>query len=199
MNNVELIFENPLWKKLLNACGMDENGIYCGKLGDEYRGRNNGFKNKTFEIMPYIWDVEDGDEDVLQLPNFVYYPEDIKVYWHKYPFRKAECNKELNVEDVTRILGKCYDSVRILKSVSWKLGEKGEIYPGDEVKVFDIRDGKNKKGKVIGVTKSLEIIELENWLLEITELKIRLKEDENIYRAIWFKNFDGKECWCIIE
>ena len=59
--------------------------------------------------MPYYW----GDNDaVMSLPNFIYKPENIEIYWYKYPLRGATCSQELTYDKFLEIIKKCDESLK---------------------------------------------------------------------------------------
>ena len=68
----------------------------------------NYFKTDIFSINPYYWG---DDEDIAELPNFVYKPEGIEISWYKYPMRDAWSNVPLSKEKATEIFQKCIESV----------------------------------------------------------------------------------------
>ena len=61
-----------------------------------------------FSIMPYYWGL---DEDVMELPNFVYKPENIQIQWYKYPLRDAYSSVPLDEKTLKKILDKCVEFV----------------------------------------------------------------------------------------
>jgi len=94
------------WQQLLKACECDDRYAIC--QNDVKCTETGGFKNDTFEISPYYWGEE---EDKISKPNFKYFPDDIEIYWYKYPFRSAECNKDLSVHDLCGVFQRCIDSI----------------------------------------------------------------------------------------
>jgi hypothetical protein len=78
-----------------------------------------GIVNETFSTHPhkdtYICSCE-GDplRDLTcekHRPNFTYFPENIKVYWVKYPLRQATSNKEISDALWGEIFDKCIKSI----------------------------------------------------------------------------------------
>ena len=66
------------------------------------------FDNGTFLVRPYYW----GDAEYIKaLPNFIYYPKNIQIYWYKYPFRGASCNKNISEKEFHAILQACKASL----------------------------------------------------------------------------------------
>lgn len=124
------VFEH-IFQKLL-ARGFDRYGVLCDEKlerqycrtktsqytnakiyssatdNPDYHPHLHCFDNGVFMINPYYW----GDaEDLMELPNFVYYPEDIEIRWYKYPFRDAYTNKELSSEKFKEIIDNCLKSL----------------------------------------------------------------------------------------
>lgn len=51
------------------------------------------FENEIFIIMPYYWG---DDEDICNLPNFVYKPTGFELNWYKYALRDSYMNQDIN-------------------------------------------------------------------------------------------------------
>ena len=62
-----------------------------------------------FSIMPYYWGY---NEEVMELPNFVYKPEGIEIQWYKYPMRDAYSSVPLDEKRLKEILDKCAGSIK---------------------------------------------------------------------------------------
>lgn len=78
------------------------------KENPDYRPHLHYFDNGVFMINPYYW----GDaEDLMDFPNFIYYPENIEIRWYKYAFRDSYCNKNITHEEFCEIVDKCKESL----------------------------------------------------------------------------------------
>lgn len=81
-------------------------------IGCSFEGfSDNGddvIENETFAIRPYYWG---DDEDIAELPNFVYKPMDFELRWYKYPMRDAYCNNDLSPDEFRDILESCRASL----------------------------------------------------------------------------------------
>ena len=99
-----------IFSDFLNDIGCDCYGIpKNGSPADQPRTKDNAtVDNPVFTIRPYYWG---DDEDIMDLPNFVYKPENICITWYKYPLRGAECNVKLSQKKLIEILGKCKKAV----------------------------------------------------------------------------------------
>ena len=69
----------------------------------------NEFENDTFVIRTYYWGF---DEDIANLPNFVYKPAKLEIKWYKYPMRDAYSNQLISIEEFETILRKCEESLK---------------------------------------------------------------------------------------
>lgn len=85
----------------LHKNGWDSHAIF-GDGRDEY-------ENDTFIIRPYYWGE---DEEIAELPNFVYKPTGLEIRWYKYPMRDAYSNQDVSVAEFAQILAKCEQSMR---------------------------------------------------------------------------------------
>ena len=85
---------------------------YNGFLEDpKYTGRKTnrgGYENDTFCIEPYYWG---DDDDIAELPNFIYKPENIEISWYKYWFRDSYSNVPLDVDKAREIFKACRKSM----------------------------------------------------------------------------------------
>jgi len=76
-------------------------GIICNEA-------NGGIDTELFSINPYYW----GDDDaVAKLPNFRYKPEDLEIFWYKYPLRDAWSNREISTEKMKKICEECIEFI----------------------------------------------------------------------------------------
>lgn len=66
------------------------------------------YDNGTFLIRPYYWG---DDAKVMFLPNFIYYPTDLRINWYKYPLRDAYSNRLFTREEFIKILKDCEGSM----------------------------------------------------------------------------------------
>lgn len=70
---------------------------------------NQLIDTECFSLFPYYW----GDnEELMTVPNFVFKPDKIKIWWYKYCLRDAYSNVELTSEDIKRMLDICTDHTR---------------------------------------------------------------------------------------
>ena len=92
----------------LESCGFDAYGNWYETRIIPFIDKNNRFNNGTFAVFPYYW----GDDDNLALiPNFIYFPENIQIFWYKYPFRGATISENLSPEEFREMLKKCGESL----------------------------------------------------------------------------------------
>lgn len=62
------------------------------------------FDNGIFMINPYYW----GDAyDLLNFPNFKYYPTGLEMTWYKYPLRSCALSQELTEDEFYEIIEDC--------------------------------------------------------------------------------------------
>lgn len=119
------MWENEFINFLLQ-CGFDERGHMSDllenkygkcklanqpiklKSGQLYYPHIHYFENDMFLINPYYW----GDnEELSQIPNFIYKPLDIAISWYKYPLRNAYITHDITKDEFINILHKCYESL----------------------------------------------------------------------------------------
>lgn len=94
----------------LDTYGYPDNNKLINGLSENTVKDSYGFGNDVFEIRPYYW----GDNDeVFQLPNFIYKPENIEIRWYKYPFRDSYSNVQLNTVKLRVICDKCKESLSL--------------------------------------------------------------------------------------
>lgn len=78
------------------------------KGDDEHITDRGGYENDVFKVNPYYW----GDEDkIADEPNFVYKPENIEIFWYKYPFRDSYSNINITAAKASEIFSKCQNSI----------------------------------------------------------------------------------------
>lgn len=94
-----------LW---LNSLGFDDYGDWVDSKLIPFIDKNGRFHNGTFAIMPYYWG---DDEKIAAIPNFIYFPENIQIFWYKYPFRGATISENLSPEEFREMLKKCSASL----------------------------------------------------------------------------------------
>jgi hypothetical protein len=99
-------FEEPLFKLI-------------EKINGESTCYTNPYKNNVFVIRPYWWGECDcgaldyephTDSCSLILPNFEHFKSDLKVMWYKYPLRDSYANREITLNEWTKIMKECYNS-----------------------------------------------------------------------------------------
>lgn len=90
--------------------------VFCKFLrrnGFDFEGwHDNGedkYENDTFIIRPYYWGE---DEDIADLPNFVYKPTGFEIRWYKYPMRNAFANQDIGLKEFEKIMRDCDKSMR---------------------------------------------------------------------------------------
>ena len=71
--------------------------------------KESDFENDTFIIRPYYWGE---DEEIAQLPNFVYKPTGLEIKWYKYPMRDAYSNQDIDIESFKAVLRRCEESMK---------------------------------------------------------------------------------------
>lgn len=72
---------------------------------------------EMFSLFPYYWG---DDEDLAELPNFTYKPDNIVIQWYKYPLRDSYSNVELDADRIKDMLEKCQAFVSSLKNTNSK-------------------------------------------------------------------------------
>ena len=95
----------------LQSHGFDDYGHWIDTRLIPYVNEEGSFENAVFALFPYYW----GDDEALQsIPNFVYKPDDICIYWYKYPLREAYANKPLTERKLADMLDVCGESLEQL-------------------------------------------------------------------------------------
>lgn len=89
--------------EFLYANGWDSHAI----RGDGYDAAYE-FENDTFIVRAYYWGE---DEDIAELPNFVYKPTGLEISWYKYPMRDAYSNQDVSIDEFKKILAECEKSI----------------------------------------------------------------------------------------
>jgi hypothetical protein len=75
-----------------------------------------GLFNEVFEVHPYketyicTCDQNTGDCQKHK-PNFYFKPDQVKIWWYKYPLREAMSTHQLTDEKLEQIFKKCLESV----------------------------------------------------------------------------------------
>lgn len=109
------------FQELLDECGFDcyghiedddiEEQFCFPKEAEDEDGtwsHTHIFQNETFMLNPYYW----GDnEELIQFPNFIYYPTRLEISWYKYPMRAAVSNKEFTKEEFYEMIDACKESI----------------------------------------------------------------------------------------
>lgn len=93
-------YQDPFCK-FLDRAGFDFYGYY--KDGSNY------YENDVFIIRAYYWGE---DDEIAELPNFVYKPTGLEIRWYKYPMRDAYSNQDVGVEDFMGLLEACEKSMQ---------------------------------------------------------------------------------------
>ena len=83
----------------LDEISCDAYGFWLGE--DKYKNDQGGVTTNMFEINPYYWG---DDESKFDIPNFIYYPTDLRIEWYKYPLRDAWANREFTDNEFKIIL-----------------------------------------------------------------------------------------------
>lgn len=110
---------NRTWEKpfveVLTKMGFDSYGYVwepcLSKFMSEVKckdGSYQKFENDVFVLIPYYWG---NDKKVLGLPNFLFKSTGFEISWYKYPFRSAQMNQEISLEEFVKMLEKCTESV----------------------------------------------------------------------------------------
>jgi hypothetical protein len=101
--------------------------VGCDSYGYFNNGKDYGYENDVFKVMPYDWDAEctcsiDDEfekwcesnyhkEDCRLLrPNFWYKPTNFTIMWYKYALRDAYMNQDISVDEFRKILEHCVKS-----------------------------------------------------------------------------------------
>ena len=99
----------------LISLGFDSYG-HADDFLEKYMKRIDGktshvhvFDNGTFMINPYYWGE---DEELMKLPNFVYYPDNLEINWYKYYFRDSYVNKPITLEYFKEVVDRCIESIK---------------------------------------------------------------------------------------
>ena len=97
------IVKSEEWKELCKKAQVD---ISYGQ--PECNRDFNGFDNEIFTIRPYYW----GDnEEIMELPNFIYKPTNFQIQWYKYAFRDSYMNQNLTEDEILNIFKECVKSL----------------------------------------------------------------------------------------
>lgn len=85
---------------------------YHGYLEDDrFRSgetKRGGYENETFSLNPYYWGE---DDEIADLPNFVYKPENIEISWYKYMFRDSWSNAAPDEAKMKEMFAACRQSM----------------------------------------------------------------------------------------
>lgn len=100
------IVNSVAWQNLLKACRLDTYGYNYGKNNTTQLG---GYENDLFMINPYFWGE---DDDLCEIPNFLYKPTGLEIRWYKYPFRDSYMNQNLSDNQLKYIWEKCANYVK---------------------------------------------------------------------------------------
>ncbi|GIQ64898.1 hypothetical protein PACILC2_34660 [Paenibacillus cisolokensis] len=68
------------------------------------------YENDTFRIMPYYWG---DDEEISEMPNFVYKPTGYRLKWYKYALRDSYANQDVTYVQLDEMLRKCRESLGV--------------------------------------------------------------------------------------
>ena len=98
-----------IFSNFLEKGGFDYYGIHNGQE-DNLPSGGSGLENDTFIIRPYYWG---DDDDIAELPNFVYKPLNLEITWYKYALRDAFCNQDITPYELANILNDCLRSLGI--------------------------------------------------------------------------------------
>ena len=113
-----------LFTSFLTDLGFNAYG-YLDEKSDLYKEQTlDGitFENDIFLIRPYYWGDE---EDLMDLPNFVYKPKNLEICWYKYPLRDAYSNVSFSKDEFKRILEDCKGSYYLCKREGVNMDYKG--------------------------------------------------------------------------
>ena len=101
-------YERP-FQEFLERSGFDGYGhVKNEKLNPYWNDELFCFENDTFVLRPYYW----GDkEEIEELPNFVYKPNNIEMTWYKYPLRSAYINRDIDEIEFQNMLAECEKSL----------------------------------------------------------------------------------------
>lgn len=96
--------------EFLNAAGFDSyGGINSESLTESlFKNEMLYFENDTFTVMRYYWGE---DEEISELPNFIYKPLGFKLNWYKYPLRDSYMNQDISFDEFKSILSNCLNSL----------------------------------------------------------------------------------------
>lgn len=104
----------------LYECGFDsygwivEENEYMNRhrkkwISKEGLGDQEYFENEVFIVMPYYW----GDDDeIAEKSNFVYKPDGFELQWYKYPLRDSYMNKDIELDELKKMLEHCKRSMK---------------------------------------------------------------------------------------
>jgi len=77
-------------------------------MDEEYTPYIHYFDNGTFMLNAYYWGDE---EDLIEFPNFIYYPINYQMNFYKYPLRDSYANQELTYKQFCDMIDKCKESL----------------------------------------------------------------------------------------
>ena len=86
----------PIFEKLIEALHTDIYGIK--------------FENELFAVNPYYWGM---NEEIQNIPNFLYKPTGFTIEWYKYPLRDAHANKDMSVGEFNDMIDECIRSIKM--------------------------------------------------------------------------------------
>lgn len=101
----EYVVPRGVWQDVF--CNFLERNDFSD-YGFYNKGDEDYFENDTFIIRPYYWG---DDEDIADLPNFVYKPTGFFMSWYKYPLRNAFASQDIKFIDFVNMLNVCERSL----------------------------------------------------------------------------------------
>ena len=107
LNRLELQDE---FMYFLKKAGFSYDGYHKkDKIADDWSDCK--FENDVFIVRPYR-------PRRANLPNFVYKPMNLEIYWFEYPLRNAKGNQEVSLDELKKILEHCLNSMDLPIPVS---------------------------------------------------------------------------------
>ena len=95
-----------MFQGFLKSIGCDSYG-HC--KDEDCRNDRGGYEDDTFAVNPYYWgfETDEGYEEKVKRPNFLYKPTGFEIRWYKYPFRDSYANRSFTLGEFKDILDRC--------------------------------------------------------------------------------------------
>ena len=114
------------FQDFLKRSGFDTYGyVENEKLKPFWNDSSFSFENDVFVLRPYYWG---DDENIEDLPNFVFKPKNIQITWYKYPLRNAYISENITAGEFQNMLAECEKSLDSVYGGKTRYVERPETF-----------------------------------------------------------------------